>query len=474
MHNSHLTPLAVAIMAAGKGTRMKSEHTPKVLHTLAGRAMVMHVLHTAFALAPQSVKLIVGHGAEQVQAHVESLASPEMISRLGWVEQLDQLGTGHAVQQVLPHLEGFTGHLAVLNGDVPLLSPETLQDLWQRHLDGRHAATLLTTRLNDPSGYGRIIKNAFGRFLAIREHKECTPNELLINEVNTGIYLFDWEELARLLPRLSNDNAKGEYYLTDILGMLIDAGQSVGVHCMDDPREVLGINSRKELADVEQILRDRIRDHWMNSGVTLRSPDTICIDIEVELGVDVEILPGCQLTGKTQIGSGSVIGPNSLLRNTVVGNQSEILMSVLEDSVVGDQVHIGPYAHLRPESEVCDKAKVGNFVEVKKARLGPGAKASHLSYIGDAEIGADCNIGAGTITCNYDGAQKHRTVLAEGVFIGSNSTLVAPLNLGPQAYVAAGSVITQDVPGGTLGLGRARQVNKEGWVAARKPKKQVD
>ncbi|MEZ0369699.1 MAG: bifunctional UDP-N-acetylglucosamine diphosphorylase/glucosamine-1-phosphate N-acetyltransferase GlmU [Candidatus Sericytochromatia bacterium] len=463
--------LAIAIMAAGKGTRMKSERTPKVLHTLAGRSIVMHVLHTAFSLEPESVHLIVGHESQQVRDHVASHAAPGMLERLSWVEQLEQLGTGHAIQQVLPPLQDFRGHLAVLNGDVPLLAAGTLSELWQRHLDGRHAATLLTTSLPDPTGYGRIIKNAFGRFLAIREHKDCSPEELAIKEFNTGIYLFDWEHLSRLLPRLSNNNAKGEYYLTDILGMLIDAGLPVGIHAMEDPREVLGINSRKELAEVEGILRTRIREQWMLDGVTLRQPDTIAIDIEVELTADVEILPNSQLEGRTRVGAGSRIGPNTLLRDAIVGENSSVLMSMVESAEIGNQVQIGPFSHLRPESRVEAGAKVGNFVELKKATLGPGSKASHLSYLGDVEIGANCNIGAGTITCNYDGVHKHRTRLGNGVFTGSHSTLVAPLELGDLAYTAAGSVITADVPAGALGLGRAHQVNKEGWVAKKRPQK---
>lgn len=464
MTSSQTPPLAIAIMAAGKGTRMKSEHKPKVLHTLAGRSIIMHVLHTAFALEPESVQVIVGHMADQVKQHVAHSAKDHMQGKIGWVEQLEQLGTGHAVLQVMPHLSAFKGHLAVLNGDVPLLSAQTLQDLWQRHLDGRHVATLLTTRLQDPTGYGRIIKNPFGRFLAIREHKECNAQELAINEVNTGIYLFDWQHLSRLLPQLKNDNAKGEYYLTDILGTLIEEGLSVGIHCMQDPREVLGINSRKELADVETILADRIREHWMLSGVTLRQPQTISIDVDVELDVDVEILPNSQLCGQSKVGSGSRIGPNTLLQDASIGKDCDILMSVVNQSQIGDYVKIGPYAHIRPETQIHDYAKVGNFVELKKAELGHGAKASHLSYLGDVTIGPKSNIGAGTITCNYDGKHKHRINMGEGVFIGSNSTLVAPLELGDQAYIGAGSVITADVPAGSLALGRGRQVNKENWV----------
>ncbi|MGV3524608.1 MAG: bifunctional UDP-N-acetylglucosamine diphosphorylase/glucosamine-1-phosphate N-acetyltransferase GlmU [Candidatus Sericytochromatia bacterium] len=471
MNTPDTSALAVAIMAAGKGTRMKSETTPKVLHTLAGRSMVLHVLHAAAALEPASFQLIVGHGGDKVREHVSQLAPAAIAERLNWVEQTEQLGTGHAVQQVLPHLADFGGHLVVLNGDVPLLSASTLQDLTRRHLEGQHAATLLTTRLSNPSGYGRILKDNAGRLIGIREDKECTPAELAIDEVNSGIYLFAWPKLAELLPQLNNHNAKGEYYLTDILGMLVDRGLPVGVHCMSDHREVLGINSRKELADVEAILQERLRHHWMEAGVTLRAPETITIGCEVELASDVEILPGTHLQGRTRVGSHSRIGPHSQLNDAVVGEHCEISFSVLQEVEVGHHVSVGPYAHLRPGTVVEAEAKIGNFVELKNTHLGRASKAGHLSYLGDAEIGSDCNIGAGTITCNYDGAQKHRTEIGDDVFVGSHSTLVAPVRLAQGAYTGAGSVITEDLPAGSLGLGRARQTTKPGWAESKRPRK---
>jgi len=465
------THLTAAIMAAGKGTRMNSATTPKVMHTLAGRSMILHVLQAADQLVSGNLHVIVGHGREKVRAHVEAKASAAIQNRLRWVEQLEQLGTGHAIQQLLPLLHDETGHLLILNGDVPLLSAETLKELWDQHLAGGHAATLLTTHLPDPSGYGRILKNNAGHFISIREDKDCGTDERQIKEVNTGIYLFDWAPLAACLPQLSNDNAKAEYYLTDVLGMLVREKKSVGVYCIEQAQEALGINSRKELADVEQALLNQIRDKWMEHGVTLRNPASIYIDCDVELEPDVEILPGTTLLGKTRIGSGSRIGPNSLLQDTQVGQDCELVMSAAYAAVLGDRVHVGPYAHLRPGTVIASEARVGNFVELKNTRLGPRSKASHLSYLGDAEIGADCNIGAGTITCNYDGAQKHKTHLADEVFVGSNSTLVAPVSVGEQGYIGAGSTITEDVPAGALGLGRGRQVIKHGWSATRRPRK---
>lgn len=465
------TQLTAAVMAAGKGTRMYSETTPKVLHTLAGRSMILHVLQAANELVSGPLHVIVGHGREQVRAHVQAQAPADIQQRLVWVEQLQQLGTGHAVQQLLPVLPDYHGHLLILNGDVPLLSPETLKELWHQHLDGHHVATLLTTRLDDPDGYGRIIKNNAGKFISIREDKDCNDAERKIREVNTGIYLFDWTALAACLPELSNDNAKQEYYLTDVLGMLVRQQASVGVHCIGASEEVLGINSRLELAEVEEMLQQQLRQYWMERGVTLRNPASIYIDCSVELAQDVEILPGTTLLGQTRVGKGARIGPNTLLQDAQVGADCEIVMSAVYGAELGEQIHVGPFAHLRPGTRIENGARVGNFVELKNTHLGPRSKASHLSYLGDAEIGPGCNIGAGTITCNYDGAAKHTTTLGENVFVGSNSTLVAPLTIGDEGFVAAGSTLTEDLPAGALGLGRARQVNKPGWSAAHRPRK---
>lgn len=463
--------LAIAIMAAGKGTRMKSPDLPKVMHTLAGRSMIMHVLHAANQLHPEHLLPIIGHHGDKVRSHVEEKAPELMSNRLTWVEQKEQKGTGHAVQQLIPHLKNFSGQLIIINGDVPLLNASTLTDLLKKHLEEINAATLLTTTLDDPTGYGRIVKNNADRFLAIREHNDCTPAELRIKEVNTGIYIFNWEHLAQVLPELQNDNAKGEYYLTDVLGILASQRYTIGVHCMNDPSEVQGINSRRELAYVEGLLQKRLRNHWMDAGVMLRNPDSIMLDCEVTLESDVEILPGTLLKGKTHIETGCVIGPHSVITDAYIGENTVINQSVVTEAKIYDHVNIGPFAHIRPNAEIASQAKVGNFVELKNTRLGKGSKASHLSYLGDAEIGEGCNIGAGTITCNYDGAHKHKTEMANGVFVGSNSTLVAPLNLEDHAYVAAGSTLTEDVPAGALALGRSRQTIKAGWVESKAPRK---
>lgn len=470
MSNLSSPPFAIAIMAAGKGTRMKSETTPKVLHTLAGRSMIGHVLHASFGLEPEKIHVIVGHCAEQVQNFVETNGSAELRAHLGWVEQKEQLGTGHAIMQLMPVLENFKGSLMIVNGDVPLLRSETLQLLRETHEELDYAATLLTTKVVDPTGYGRIVRH-HQQFVKIVEHKDANPKELQIQEINTGVYVFSWPVLQQYLPKLSNANAKGEYYLTDVIEMLVQDRMRIGTVTAENPLEVLGVNSRKELAEMECILHRRINDHWMEAGVTLRDPSSIYIDSQVELAVDVEILPGTMLQGRTQIGSGSRIGPNCQIRNSTIGEDCEIRFSVIDQAQIQVGVQIGPYAHLRPESVVEHNAKVGNFVELKKAHLGENSKASHLSYLGDVEIGKNCNIGAGTITCNYDGAHKHKITLADGVFTGSNSTLVAPLTFGKDAYVAAGSVITEDLPAGSLGLGRSRQITKEGWSERRRPKK---
>lgn len=469
MNLSSHHPFAIAIMAAGKGTRMKSETTPKVLHRLAGRSMLGHVLHASFALNPEKIHVIVGHCAEQVQQFVETHGAPVLLERLGWVEQKEQLGTGHAIMQLMPVLANFQGNLMILNGDVPLLRTETLKELLETHEELEYAATLLTTRVDNPAGYGRIVRH-HEQFVKIVEHKDASPQELAIHEINTGVYIFSWKVLQQYLPRLNNANAKGEYYLTDVIEMLVQDRQRIGTVTAENPLEVLGVNSRKELADMERVLRQRINEYWMDAGVTLRDPASIYIDSQVELAMDVEILPGTLLQGHTRVGSGSRIGPHCQIHASQIGENCEIRFSVLDNVEVQAGAQIGPYAHLRPETVVEKNAKVGNFVELKKTRLGEGAKASHLSYLGDATIGPRCNIGAGTITCNYDGAYKHATVLDQEVFVGSNSTLVAPLHLGAQAYVAAGSVITADVPAGSLGIGRGRQINKEGWSERRRPR----
>lgn len=463
-------PLAIAVMAAGKGTRMKSETQAKVLHTLVGRSLIMHVLKTAFELNPVTIYPIVGHCADQVQTHVMEHPEGLPAERICWVAQTEQLGTGHAIMQLTEPLGDFKGHLIILNGDVPLLTVQTLQRLVSTHQTMKHAATLVTTQIENPTGYGRIVRQD-GEFIAIVEHKEANPAQLRIKEINAGVYMFDWAALQNVLGRLENLNAKGEYYLTDVIPLLIADQQRIGTVTVDNPTEVLGINTRKELADLEAAMRHQINEQWMLTGVTIRDPDHTYIDCTVQLEADTEILPGTVLQGRVKIGNHCQIGPHTQLKNVTVGHHSTIAHSVAEEAIIGDHVTVGPFAHIRPGTVLAEKCKVGNFVELKKAHLQTGTKASHLSYLGDVSIGHHSNIGAGTITCNYDGTHKHKTVLGDQVFIGSNSTLVAPLTIENDAYIAAGSVITERVPAGSLGIGRGRQVNKEGWVARNKQHK---
>lgn len=461
---------SIAVMAAGKGTRMKSETTAKVLHTLAGRSMIMHVLHAGKATGPEKTHVIVGHCAEDVQHHVLQFPDQLPVDQIEWVEQKEQLGTGHAIMQLQPNLKDYQGHLMILNGDIPLLKAETLQKLVDTHFKLGYIATLLTTEVEDPTGYGRIVRHN-GQFMKITEHKEATPAELAINEINTGVYIFSWPHLSQALDNLTNNNAKGEYYLTDVIQQMVENRERIATVKVLNSREVLGVNSRKELADAETILREEINQQWMLEGVTLRNPESILIDCDVTLEADTEILPGCVLQGNTKIGAHCVIGPHTQIVNSQIGDYTEVAFSVIKDAQIASEVSVGPYAHIRPQTRIDNKAKIGNFVELKNTHLQAGAKASHLSYLGDAIIEEKCNIGAGTITCNYDGAAKHKTHLKANVFTGSNSTLIAPLTVEANAYIAAGSVITEDIPADSLGIGRGRQVNKEGWCLSKRPQK---
>lgn len=452
----------IAIMAAGKGTRMKSDKA-KVLHTLTGRSLIMHVLVTSFSIEPEHVYVIIGHQGNTVKDHV--LASQDDIpkDKITWVEQKEQLGTGHAIMQLQPHLSDFDGDLLILNGDLPLLSSSTLENLKDHHDQAHLDGTLLSMALNNPTGYGRILrKNRV--FTGIVEHKDASEEQRNIQEVNAGVYIFDWSSLSPILDRLQNNNAQNEYYLPDVIPHYIHDHQRVDALCLADPTEMMGINNRLELARLETAMRQRINNALMESGVTIRDSQSTYIDCTVKVEPDCEILPGTLLKGYTTIASGCQIGPHSQLTNVQVGRNCNITFSVLIDAEVGESVNIGPYAHIRPQAKLENNSKVGNFVELKKTTLGEGAKANHLAYLGDATIGKKANIGAGTITCNYDGKNKFRTEIGERTFVGSNSTLVAPLTLEDDAYVAAGSTITDHVSEGTLAIGRGRQANKEGWV----------
>ena len=453
--------LDVIILAAGLGTRMKSA-TIKILHRAAGRPIIDYVLDVAGELSTRPPIMVVGHQRETVQQAVGD--------RARYAVQEQQKGTGHAVLQAAT-LAHAAGPILILSGDVPLTRPETLRRLLAEHERSQNALTLLTMNLSQPASYGRIVRDAHGEVERIVESKDATDDEKQINEVNAGIYVFNGEHLFRNLRSLSTNNAQGEYYLTDLLGMLRRAGERVGAVVADDPIEALGVNSRADLASVEGEIQRRVVLKLMSDGVTFRNPATVVIDSTVTIGNDTVVYPFVTIEGATTIGSRCVIEPGVHLINVTAGDDVHLKTgTVAEDTFIGNDASIGPYAHLRPGSRLGRHVKVGNFVETKKAVFGDGAKASHLSYIGDAEVGANVNIGAGTITCNYDGVNKHKTVIEDGVFIGSDTQLVAPIHIGKGAYVGAGSTITKDVPPDALALSRTPQRIIEGW-AARKRKK---
>lgn len=448
--------LAVAVLAAGKGTRMRSA-LPKVLQPLAGATLVERVLASCDQLQPERRLLIVGHQAERVE---QSLAAH---TGLEFVLQQPQNGTGHAVQQLLEPLADFSGDLLVLNGDVPLLRPETLVALLEQHHSSGAAVTLLSARLADPSGYGRVFADPCGAVSAIVEHRDCSDEQRLNNLTNAGIYCFNWQQLAAALPQLSSDNDQGELYLTDTVALLRPA-----MHLeVADADEITGINDRLQLSQCEAVLQQRLRCHWMAEGVTFTDPASCSLSEATRFGRDVVVEPQCHFRGASSIGDGCRIGPGCLIENSQLGEGCEVLHSVLRGANVGPHCSVGPFAQLRPGSDIAERCHIGNFVEVKNSTLAAGVKVNHLSYIGDADLGAGVNVGAGTITANYDGERKHRTVVGAGSKTGANSVLVAPLHLGQNVTVGAGSTITRDVPDNALALGRARQLVKDNWRAAR-------
>jgi bifunctional UDP-N-acetylglucosamine pyrophosphorylase/glucosamine-1-phosphate N-acetyltransferase len=465
------TGFAVAIMAAGKGTRLKSKR-PKVLHEVGGRALLLHVIAAAKTLVPgDRIYCIVGHEAERVRAAVASTG-------VNFVHQEVQRGTGHAMQILKAWFElpgnRIPKHLLVLSGDVPLIRPETLSALCDLHLTEHAAMTILTAVPPNPHGYGRVLRGSPDKpsVKAIVEQKSLKPEQLNAPEINSGIYCFDTEALFSKLDLLSTNNAHGEYYLTDVAAMLVTDGRRVVAIKADSVDEVLGANTIAEMMHLDQAMRARAAHRLMAEGVTIFRPDTCVIDAEVTVGPDTVIEPYVQLLGTTQIGSDCRIRSYSVIQNSVLADNVTVRNGcILDGANVGNAAILGPYSHLRPESNIGPEAHVGNFCETKKITLGRGSKANHLTYLGDAVIGAGSNIGAGVITCNYDGVLKHTTTIGDGAFVGSDSTLVAPVSIGDGAYVGAGSCITQPVPAGALAIGRSQQVNKEGWAARRRPKK---
>ena len=444
--------VVVAILAAGKGTRMKS-NLPKVLHSLGEKSLVERVIESAEPLLPSRRLVIVGYQSQEVKTAMDSIHGVE------FVEQAVQLGTGHAIQQLLPHLQGYTGDLLILNGDVPLLRTETLKNLLQTHQENQNSCTILTAQLSNPQGYGRVFRNSEGIVQKIVEDKDCTPNQRENNRVNAGIYCFRWPDLADILPHLQANNAQKEYYLTDAVTQV---GKVMAVDVKDN-QEILGINDRLQLATANDILQKRIKEKWLLAGVTLIDPASITIDETVELQPDVIIEPQTHLRGKTVIKAGSRIGPGSLIENSELGENVTVIYSVITDSVIKSQTRIGPYAHLRGHAEVGIGCRIGNFVELKNTQLGDRTNVAHLSYLGDTTTGTQVNVGAGTITANYDGVKKHKTIIGDRTKTGSNSVLVAPITVGNDVYIAAGSTVTEDVPDDSLVIARSRQIVKPGW-----------
>lgn len=443
--------LAVVILAAGQGMRMKSK-LPKVLHPLAGEPMVKYVLEAATPLQPERLVLVIGDGATQVrQALGEDLL---------YVEQPHQLGTGHALLQTRDVLENEAETVLALYGDTPLITPALLRRLLRRHQEAQATITMLTCRLQDPTGYGRVLRDEAGRVLGVVEEVAATAAQKRIQEVNSGMYCFDaawlWPHLGRI-----ERNEKGEYYLTDLIAMAIAEGERVEAMEVEDATEVMGVNNRAQWAEAEAAMQARIRQEWMMAGVTLIDPSSTWMDRGVQFSLDVTIYPNTFLQGRTTIGCDCVIGPNAIVRDSVIGERCRILASVIEEATLEDDVDVGPFSHLRPGAHLAKGVHVGNFAEIKKSYVGEGSKMGHFSYLGDTTVGREVNIGAGAVTCNYDGERKHPTVIEDGVFIGSDTMLVAPVRVGAGARIGAGSVVTRDIPPGSLAYGVPARVRRK-------------
>ncbi|APH66989.1 bifunctional UDP-N-acetylglucosamine diphosphorylase/glucosamine-1-phosphate N-acetyltransferase GlmU [Bacillus spizizenii] len=443
------------VLAAGQGTRMKSK-LYKVLHPVCGKPMVEHVVDEALKLSLSKLVTIVGHGAEEVKKQLGEKSE--------YALQAEQLGTAHAVKQAQPFLADEKGVTIVICGDTPLLTAETMEQMLKEHTQREAKATILTAVAEDPTGYGRIIRGENGAVQKIVEHKDASEEERLVTEINTGTYCFDNEALFRAIDLVSNDNAQGEYYLPDVIEILKNEGETVAAYQTDNFQETLGVNDRVALSQAEQFMKERINKRHMQNGVTLIDPMNTYISPDAVIGSDTVIYPGTVIKGEVQIGEDTIIGPHTEIMNSSIGSRTVIKQSVVNHSKVGNDVNIGPFAHIRPDSVIGNEVKIGNFVEIKKTQFGDRSKASHLSYVGDAEVGTDVNLGCGSITVNYDGKNKYLTKIEDGAFIGCNSNLVAPVTVGEGAYVAAGSTVTEDVPGKALAIARARQVNKDDYV----------
>lgn len=449
------------VLAAGQGKRIKSD-LPKVLHKVCGKEMVNHVIDTIRKADIKDINLIIGKGAELVKERTEE-------KKVSYSLQSEQLGTGHAVQCASEFLKGKKGTVAVFTGDTPLIKTSTVEELIKSHIEGKNAATILSAIVEDPTGYGRVIRSG-NEVLKIVEHKDCNEEELKVKEMNSAIYCFDIELLYESLSKLSNNNQQGEYYLTDVIEILKSAGHKIGA-VVTDIEETIGVNSRVQLAQAEEILKNRINLKHMENGVTLIDPKTTYIGFDVEIGKDTIIYPNNIIEGNTIIGERCTIYQNSRIKDSVIKNEVEIQSSVILDSKIGNNTTVGPFAYIRPETVVGEKARIGDFVEIKKSTIGDGTKVSHLTYIGDAKVGKECNFGCGTVVVNYDGKKKYKTIIGDHSFIGCNTNLVSPVEVGNNTYIAAGSTITAEVQEGELAVARAKQRNIKGWVAKKGLKK---
>ena len=445
------------VLAAGEGTRMKSS-TPKVMHPIAGRTIIGHVLNEVNLLSPKELRVVVGAGRELVEPHIKEIAP-----KANTVFQAERNGTGHAVQLALADLNG-NGTVLILAGDTPLLRNETLAEFIKAHIDNKNIASVLTSELPDPTGYGRIVRSDDGAIVAIVEERDASDELKAIDEVNTGVYLFDIATLKESVKKLKSNNSQGELYLTDVIADIKNAGGKAQAILSLDYTETLGINDRSQLSESAALMRDRINDRHMRNGVTIVDPTTTWIDASVSIENDVTIYPGSWLVGNTKVAKNAVIGPRSTINNSIIKENASVVESNVNESEIGCCATVGPFSFIRPGTKLADNAKAGAFVEIKNSTVGEGSKVPHLSYVGDAEIGSGTNIGAATIFVNYDGVEKHKTKIGDDVRIGSDTMLVAPIEIGDGAYTAAGSVITEDIPAGAIGVARGKQRNILGWV----------
>lgn len=447
------------ILAAGMGTRMKSK-MPKVLHKVCGKPLSKWVIDASKAAGADKVCAVVGHKAETVKEVLGDVCE--------FALQAEQKGTGHAVMQAIDVIKNSKGEVVILNGDTPIITAETINKAIEYHKNNGNQATVITAILDDATGYGRIVRDNDGSVLKIVEQKDASEEEKKINEVNSGMYVFDAQSLVYALDKITPNNAQGEYYLTDTLEILLSAGKKIGGYAISDNDEIRGINDRVQLNEAEKIMQKRINEYHMRNGVTMRNPESVYIEDGVEIGNDTEICQNVTIKSGTKIGSDCVIGSGSMLDRAVIHDGVDVLSSVILESEVDEGTHVGPFAYIRPNCHVGKEVKVGDFVELKNSNIDDGTKISHLTYIGDSDVGKRVNFGCGTVTCNYDGKKKYRTTIGDDCFVGCNTNFVSPINVGDGVYIAAGSTITEDIPENSLSIARARQVNKEGWKDKRK------